>query len=136
MIFLVRLVLLDTNLWLLPFEQGLDVLGQLGRLCEDEPFVIGIAVPVRLELEAMARGPASGRRVRPAKAALRVMEQLLSNNQARLLAYDGPADGSLITLALQNNAWVATMDRALKFRLKEKKIKTIILRDAHLLAFD
>jgi len=130
-----RIVFVDTNFWLLPFEKGLDVLGQLERLSEDEPIVYGISVPVKSELEAMARGPVNAKRTRPAKAALRVIEQMVSSARARLFPYDGPADGSLITLALQNNAWVATNDRALKFRLKEKKIKVVLLRDEHKLDF-
>lgn len=130
-----RTIFIDTNFWLLPFEKGLDVLGQLERLSEDEPFVIGISSSVKDELEAMARGPANAKRTRPAKAALRVMEQMLANGKARLFPYDGPADGSLITLALQNRAWVATNDRALKIRLKEKKLKVILLRDEHKLEF-
>ncbi len=130
-----RTILIDTNFWLLPFETGLDVLPQLERLSEDEPFVIGIAQPVKNELEAMARGPANGKRVRPAKAALRIIEQMLLDGRAKLFPYNGPADGSLITLALQNSAWVATNDRALKIRLKEKKIKVVLLRDEHKLEF-
>ena len=130
-----RTIFIDTNFWLLPFERGLDVLGLLERMAETEPLLYGIAVPVQSELEAMARGPAGGKRTRPAKAALRVIEQLLASGKAKLFPYDGPADGSLITLALQNNAWVATNDRALKFRLKEKKIKVVLLRDEHKLEF-
>ena len=130
-----RTILIDTNFWLLPFEKGLDVLAQLERLSEDAPWQAGISVPVKNELEAMARGPTNAKRTRPARAALRVIEQLVSKGRARLLPYDGPADGSLITLALQNNAWVATNDRALKARLKEKKIKVVVLRDEHKLEF-
>ncbi|VVB56792.1 Uncharacterised protein [uncultured archaeon] len=130
-----RTILIDTNFWLLPFEKGLNVLEQLDRLSEDEPWQAGISSSVKDELEAMARGPANGRRVRPAKAALRAIEQLLASGRARLLPYNGPADGSLITLALQTNAWVATNDRALKARLKEKKIKVVVLRDEHKLEF-
>ena len=130
-----RTILIDTNFWLLPFETGLDVLPQLERLSEDEPFVAGVSEAVKNELEAMARGPANSKRARPAKAALRVIEQMLRSGKARLFPYNGPADGSLITLALQNSAWVATNDRALKIRLKEKKIKVVLLRDKHKLEF-
>ena len=130
-----RTIFIDTNFWLLPFEKGLNVLQQLELLSEDEPILYGVPVPVKSELEAMARGPAGGKRTRPARAALRVIEQFVASGKARLFPYDGPADGSLITLALQNNAWVATNDRALKFRLKEKKIKVVLLRDEHKLEF-
>ena len=130
-----RTILIDTNFWLLPFETGLDVLPQLERLSEDEPFVVGVSGAVKNELEAMARGPANAKRTRPAKAALRVITQMLADGRAVLLPYNGPADGSLITLALQRNAWVLTNDRALKLRLKEKKIKVVLLRDEHKLEF-
>jgi rRNA-processing protein FCF1 len=128
-------ILIDTNFWLLPFEKGLDIFSQLDRLADTEPFVIGVPTPVLRELEAMALGPRSSKKMRASNAALRIIRQMLSDGRAKLLEYNGPADGSLITLALQHNAWVLTNDRALKRRLKEKKIKVVILRDGHKLEF-
>ena len=130
-----RFILIDTNFWLLPFEKGLDVLSLIERMSDDEPLTYGITQPVLNELEAMARGPLNGKRTRPAKAALRAIEQLVTKGKAVIFPYEGPADGSLITVALQKNAWVATNDRALKFRLKDKKIKVVSLRDEHKLDF-
>ena len=130
-----RIILIDTNFWLMPFELGIDVLSQLESLSEDSPWMAGVPVPVQNELEAMARGPAKAKRTRPARAALRVIEQMVAKGRAKSFPYDGPADGSLITLALQNNAWVATNDRSLKHRLKDKKIKVVVLRDEHKLEF-
>lgn len=129
-----RLILLDTNFWLMPFELGVDVLSQLERLSEDAPFEIGLPQSIKAELDAMASSPAGRKRTRAARSALRAIEQLLASGKVKLLASSGPADGSLITLALQTGAWVATNDRALRLRLKAKKIKVILLRDDHVLA--
>lgn len=130
-----RLILLDTNFWLMPFESGVDVLSQLERLSEDAAFEIGIPQPVKYELDAMASNPPSRKRTRAARSAVRVMEQLLQNGKARVISCSGPADGSLITLALQTGAWVATNDRALRLRLRAKKVRVIILRDDRMLSF-
>ncbi len=129
-----RLILLDTNFWLMPFENGLDLIGQLERLSEDAPFEIGVPTSVKAELDAMASSPPSARRSRSARSALRVMDSMLKSGKAKLLPSSGPADGSLITLALQTGAWVGTNDRALRYRLKAKKVKVILLRDDHVLA--
>ena len=129
-----RLILLDTNFWLMPFENGVDILSQLERLSEDSPFVIGLPQSIKAELDSMASSPLGRKRTRAARAACRVVEQLMGMGKVKLLASSGPADGSLITLALQTGAWVATNDRALRLRLKAKKIRVIILRDDHVLA--
>ncbi len=130
-----RLILLDTNFWLMPFENGVDIFSQLDRLSEDSPYEIGLPNSVKSELDAMAASPLNRKRTRAARSASRVIEQLMKEGKVKLLASTGPADGSLITLALQTGAWVATNDRELRLRLKAKKIKVVILRDDHMLAF-
>ncbi len=129
-----RTILLDTNFWLMPFENGMDILSQIERLSEDSPFEIGLPQSIKAELDAMASSPLNRKRTRAARSAIRVIEQLIGEGKIKLLASSGPADGSLITLALQTGAWVATNDRALRLRLKAKKIRVIILRDDRMLA--
>ena len=130
-----RLILLDTNFWLMPFESGVDILTQLERLSDDAAYQIGLPQSIKAELDSMASSPASRKRTRAARSAVRVVEQLMGEGKVKLLASCGPADGSLITLALQTGAWVATNHRALRLRLRAKKVRVIVMRDDRMLSF-
>ncbi|PIT84029.1 hypothetical protein COU37_05215 [Candidatus Micrarchaeota archaeon CG10_big_fil_rev_8_21_14_0_10_45_29] len=128
-------VIIDTNFWLAPFEFRVDLLAQLEKLAEYKPMHILVPTPVRDELKMMAGMPAKIKNSRSARAALKVVERLLDEKKATLYEIEGKADGAIISAALQKSAWVATNDNALRQKLKEKRIKTIVLRDKHILTF-
>lgn len=126
-----RPILIDTNFWLLPFEKRVDWLGQLDGLCEDEPFRLLVPKPVQDELRMMAGQEAKRKNTRAARGALAAIDRLKKAGRLEICDIAGPADGSLITLALQTGAWVATNDRQLRERLREKKIRQVVLQDEH-----
>ncbi len=130
-----RQIILDTNFWLLPFEKGLDVFGQIERLSEDEPYTLVATSSVLAELEAMSNSKVKRKNVLAARGALRAIRNWRASGKVSVAQTDGPADGTIITLALQTGAWVATNDRALRMRLHGKRIKVLLLRDEHKIDF-
>lgn len=129
-------VILDTNFWLLPFENRVDVMGALDRLIEAEPFRLLLPTPVLHELKAMAGAAPNLKNTRAAKGALRAIDALREKGKLSDHPIDGPADGAIITAALQAHAWVATNDKALRQRLRDKRIRVIFLRDGPKLDFE
>ena len=124
-------VILDTNFWLIPYEHRVDIVSGLENLFEYKPFVILLPTPVLDELKMMAGE--KGKRAVAAKSAMNLVNDLIEKKKAELVVERGKADGIIITLALQRGAWVATNDKPLRFRLKDKEIKTVILKDKHVI---
>ena len=123
-------IILDTNFWLLPYESRVDIISGLQNLFEYSPFIILVPAPVIDELKMMA-GKTGRKNAIAAKSALKLIEQLKEQKKAEIVEEKGKADGVIITIALQRGAWVATNDKPLRFRLKDKGIKTVILKDNH-----
>jgi len=123
-------IILDTNFWLLPYESRVDVITGLQNLFEYAPFTILVPTPVIDELKMMA-GRIGRKNTIAAKSALSLIDKLVEQKRAEIIEEKGKADGVIITLALQRGAWVATNDKPLRFRLKDKDIKTVILKDHH-----
>lgn len=123
-------IILDTNFWLIPYEFRVDIFAGLENLFEYKPFVILVPAPVLDELKMMA-GQKGVKNSIAARSALGLIEKLVGDEKAQLVQERGKADGVIMTLAIQRGAWVATNDRPLRFRLKEKGIKTVILKDKH-----
>ncbi|MDE1797943.1 MAG: hypothetical protein KGH63_00870 [Candidatus Micrarchaeota archaeon] len=128
-----RPIIIDTNFWLLPFERRVNLLEQLQRLLEPESFELIVPSAVANELKTMAGGNPAAKNTRAARAALGVIERYEKEGRARAVERDGPADGIIIGLALEMKAMVATNDRPLRLRLKDKKVRVILLRDEHIL---
>ncbi len=128
-----RQVIIDTNFWLLPFERRVNLTEQLDRLLEADPYQVVVPSAVLNELKTMAGGNPAAKNTRAARAAIAVIERMQKKGQLLVVERDGPADGIIIGLALELGATVATNDRPLKNRLKEKKIAVILLRDKHIL---
>ena len=122
-------VILDTNFWLIPYEHRVDIVSGLENLFEYKPFVILLPTPVLDELKMMAGE--KGKNSIPAKSALALIEKLAEQGKVEHVKDKGKADVIIITLALQRGAWIATNDKALRFRLKDRGIKTVILKDKH-----
>lgn len=111
------LVLLDTSALLLPFEQGLDLEGEVARALGG----CRLAVPeaALAELRALARdGP-------DARAALRLAARY------EVVPTEGRGDDAILALAVREGAAVVTADRALAARLRESGLKVLCPRERH-----
>ena len=116
-----RIVLLDTNALLMPFQFRLNLETELTRLMGSAD--IAIPSPVQTELELLAV------RDRNAKAALRLARRY------RVIEASGSADDALLDLGASHRAVVVTNDQPLLDRLRAASIPRIFLRSRnHLVA--
>ncbi len=130
-----RKIILDTNFWLLPFEHRVDVIAGLEDTFEYTPFVILLPTPVYDELKMMANSKNNAKKAIASKSAIELIDKLMLKNKVLIVESGKKADDTILDIAQSSNAWVATNDKILRFRLKEKQIKTVILRDNHAICF-
>jgi len=114
------LVVLDTNMLLVPLQFGVDVFDEIQRLVPGARMAV-----VRGTLEELDRiASRGGRDARYARLAKRMI--LLKSLE--VLDIDGPVDPALVELAKQG-AIIATNDRLLKRRVWAVGARVIALRD-------
>ena|SRR5881396_616235 len=109
-----RVVLLDANALLMPFQFRVNLETELARLMGTADFAI--PRPVMTELEVLAE------RDRDAQAALRLASRY------RVIESHGSADDALLDLAVAHRAVVVTNDQPLLDRLRAANIPRIFLR--------
>lgn len=109
-----RIVLLDTNALLMPFQFRVNLEAELLRLLGKPD--IAVPTPVLSELTILAE------RDRNAQAALRLAARYRAINAA------GSADDALLDLAEKHRAVVVTLDQPLLERLRIAGIPRIFLR--------
>ncbi|HEC95002.1 MAG TPA: hypothetical protein ENI45_03445 [Thermoplasmatales archaeon] len=118
-----RYVIIDTNMLLTLFEQTFDLEGAILRTVGRYEIIIPKAVVQELKVLSTA---GKGATKRWAKAALTYIKK----KGFRIEDEDNEeVDNSLITLAKKLNGVVATNDKELKKRLREKGIPTLFLRE-------
>ena len=116
-----RIVLLDTNALLMPFQFRVNLETELGRLMGSAD--LAIPSPVWTELEFLAE------RDRDARAALQLAARY------RVIEAPGSADDALLDLGISLRAVVVTNDQPLLDRLRAASIPRIFLRSRnHLVA--
>ena len=114
------LVVLDTNMLLVPLQFGVDVFDEVQRLVPGARMAV-----VRGTLEELDRiASRGGRDARYARLAKRMI--LLKNLE--VLDMNGPVDPALVELA-KRGAIIATNDRLLKRRVWAVGARVIALRD-------
>jgi uncharacterized protein len=117
-----RLVLLDTNALLVPFQFRIHLEAELRRLLGDVD--IAVPSPVIAELQILAE------RNRKARAALRLARKY------RTIEAPGSADDALLDLGLTQGAAVVTLDQPLQNRLRAAGVPRISLRSRNHLAVE
>lgn len=111
---------MDTNALLLPFERSINIDAQLRLLLgECQVFVPG---PIVGELKRSDN--------KNAPAALRLLSRYTIEDT------EGTGDRAVIELAERLGAYVVTNDRALIGKLRQRRIRTILLRGGNHLALD
>lgn len=116
-----RLVLLDTNALLMPFQFRLNLEAELGRLLGQVE--IAVPAPVLAELEALSDADRHARSA--ARLALRY----------RTIEAHGSADDALLELGGNLEAVVVTNDAVLRERLRAARVPVVYLRSrSHLVA--
>ena len=113
-------VVLDTNALLLPFERSINLDAQLRSLLGN--------------CEVLVPGPLIGELKRSPSKHARAAIGLAFHY--KVVDTEATGDQSVIELAEKHDAYVVTNDRALIGRLRERRIKVILLRGgSHLFDF-
>jgi len=117
-----RLVLLDSNALLMPFQFSIHLDAELRRLLGEVE--VAVPEPVLVELEFLSE------RDRDAKAALRLARKY------RAIPGAGSADDAILELAAAHHAVVVTNDQPLLDRLRAAGVPRVSLRSRSHLVVD
>ena len=121
---MIRQVILDTNFLLLPFELNIDILREFERILEInfEPIVLDEVFKELDNLQEKNKG----------KILVNIKNALEFSKRFRkvkfILEKNEKVDDLIIRYALKNSSIVATNDKLLKKRLREKNIPIIFTR--------
>lgn len=121
-------IILDTNMLLVPVQFNVDIFDEIDRLIEGKYQIVTLDLVVN-ELKKMAKSNS-----KDAKAA-KVGLELIKNKKVKIVKSKiRNTDNAIIQLA--NNNIVATNDKLLRQKLRNKNIKTIYLRNKKFLEMD
>ena len=117
-------IILDTNFLLIPYEFKVDIFAEIDRIC-DSKYELCIFCQTIDELKKIIKEQ-KGKNSIAARLALSLIKQkslkILNNSES------GYVDDSILKYCNRNTI-VATQDKELKNKLKEKEIKIIFLRN-------
>jgi len=116
-----KIIILDTNFLTIPFQFGLDIFKEIDELIGEEHETATIDQVVR-ELESLSKGRSNN------STAARIGLELIKKRQVKIIKTKGKnADDEIVELS-NDKTIVATNDKELINRLKNKNIKVIYLR--------
>ena len=124
-------VILDTNFLMIPFQFRVDVISEIDRIC-DFRYKLATTPEVIEELTALSE-KGNGKDHRAAKAALELARKHRITRIKNRKIFKN-ADEAILSIA-DENLIVATQDRILRKKLKQKKVRLIILRQKKYLKF-
>ncbi len=128
-----RKIILDTNFLLIPGQFGVDIFSEIRRICDFSYELVAVPETVA-ELEGIIGSARSnGKDKRAARLALQFLKRFRVKVAKNRKLFKR-ADEAIIAIA-DKNSCVATQDRELKRRLREKAVSLIILRQKQYLKF-
>ncbi len=114
-------ILLDTNFLTIPFQFNLDIFEEIDKIIEEEyELVTTDGVIKELEKLASSKGKDA--------VASRVALTLISNKNIKIIKTKGKNTDKTLIQTADKDTIVATNDRTLRKKLKNKNVKTIYLR--------
>ena len=120
-------IFIDTNFLLLPAQYGVDIFEEINKIChfQFELYVLKESIE---ELENIIRDQ-RGKYKDRAKIGLAIIEHKLKQKSLNIITFskESNVDDILVSIA-DNNNYIATQDKGLKRRVKDKGSKVIILR--------
>lgn len=115
-------IILDTNFLMIPYQFNVDIFEEINRIMEEEYELI-ILDKIIEELEKITKS--KGKDAAAAKIALGLIEvknvKIINTNEKKV-------DNAIVALA-DKDSIVATNDKVLKEKLKNKNIRIIYLRN-------
>ena len=115
-----RVVVLDTNALMLPYQCGINLEKELNRLLGICRIIVPRTVVEEMEHLAQKEGSVG----RAAKLGLNIVQK----RGFRLVETENPGDDGVLETALRMDAAVLTNDKELKKRAKELNLPVIYLR--------
>jgi rRNA-processing protein FCF1 len=114
-------IFLDTNFLMIPGSFGVDVFSEIDRIV-DENYELIVLKPVLKELKKISEG-----RDKHSRAA-RIGLELVKNKKLKVLDTEEKSGDKAILKLIDENSCVATVDKELKRKIREKKIRVIYLK--------
>lgn len=125
-------IIVDTNFLLMPFEYGIDIIGELRRIVH-EPITLIISTGTDAELRTLAGR--TGKRASAARAVLRTMDVLGQKFTIKSVKSSGEVDRWIIKFVQENSVCVATNDIPLRKRLVASGVPVISMKGKSKLDF-
>ena len=127
-------VVVDTNIFLLPFQFRLDILSEFERLFSG-PFLIVVSTQAVSELKHLQTKQPQSKNAIAARLGYSFFEKATKQGKIKIVRSREPVDGWLIGWAEKNRAVVCTNDAAVRKKAKEKGLQVVSLRNKSSLAF-
>jgi hypothetical protein len=122
-------IILDTNFLMIPFQFNVDIFEEINRIIEEKYELIIFDIMTK-ELEKIAKS--KGKDATAARIAL----GLIGKKDVKIInTHEKKVDNAIVAL-VDKNTIVATNDKVLKEKLKNKNIKVIYLRNKKYLEID
>lgn len=132
-------IILDTNFLLIPASFRVDIFSEIDKIVNFKYELVILDKSLE-ELENIVLRPKKGRKGADraaASTALSLIEAQKNSKKLNILPSEGHVDGAIIRLAESGeNIIVATQDKELKKRLKEKGARIIVLKQKKYLAIE
>ena len=119
-----RIVILDTNFLLIPFQFKINIFSELNYLLDFAHYYV-ISSRTLFELRKISR--TVGKDGMAARLALKMVEN--EKDQITIIESKDFVDNWIFDYAVENNAIVCTNDSGLRHRLRERKMKIITLKN-------
>lgn len=127
-------IILDTNFLLIPAQFGLDIFTELRKTCNFSYKLYMIDKSIS-ELANMARQQ-KGAQKKAAEMTQKLLKNFINNNKINIIpAKTAYIDREILDIS-GKDILVATQDAVLRKKLKEKGVKTIIMRQRKYLAIE
>ena len=115
-------IILDTNFLMIPYQFNVDIFEEISRIMEEEyELIIFDKMIDELEKIAELKGKDA--------AAARIALSLIKKKEVKIISTNEKTVDNAIIDSVDENTIVATNDKVLKEKLKNKNIKIIYLRN-------
>lgn len=118
-----KIVVMDTNFLLIPYQFRLDILSSLYNII-DGAYELVVPSGVMLELEKIANG--KGRTALGGRLALKILEA--NKKKITVVRSEGHVDDWILGFAKGKRAIVCTNDKRLRMLSKKEKLRTISMK--------
>ena len=117
-------ILLDTNFLMIPAQFRVDIFNELERIC-DFPYTICTLTSIKDELKKIIQ-----EQKKKYREAAKIALELIENKKIEVLEpiSEGFVDDQVLEIAESEGMCVATLDKELKKRIREKGLPLVSLR--------